>query len=192
MWRLSLETELFNDQSCLECGAFSFPLSVCSPPTKPENGGFVCHPSPCQMFSHGTVIEFVCDEGFTVTGDYNYLVCEDGEWDSPMQTTCVSKGLSAVQPLSEMFVLSYFLHVYYITIPNCIFLPPGCIRPSAVQHGSSNLTDTNGSRFPIGTVLQYSCDPGYVPVGRSILTCTTLGFWSSQPPHCIRSDGKGF
>ncbi|CAG10665.1 unnamed protein product, partial [Tetraodon nigroviridis] len=129
---------------------------VCSPPTKPENGGYVCHPAPCQMFSHGTVIEFVCDEGFAVTGDYNYLVCEDGEWDSPMQTTCTSKG---------------------------------CIRPSAVQHGSSNLTDTNGSRFPIGTVLQYSCDLGYVPVGRSILTCTSLGFWSSQPPHCIRSDG---
>lgn len=65
------------------------------------------------MFSHGTVIEFVCDEGFAVTGDYNYLVCEDGEWDSPMQTTCVSKGLSAIQPLSKMFMLSYFLHMYY-------------------------------------------------------------------------------
>lgn len=81
--------------------------------------------------------------------------------------------------------------MYYATICNCIFVPPGCIRPSAVQHGSSNLTDTNVSRFPIGTILQYSCDLGYVPVGRSILTCTTLGFWSSQPPHCIRSDGKG-
>lgn len=87
-------------------------------------------------------------------------------------------------------MLSYFLHMNYVPTRNCVFVPPGCIRPSAVQHGSSNLTETNGSRFPIGTILQYSCDLGYVPVGRSVLTCTTLGFWSSQPPHCIRSDGK--
>lgn len=66
----------------------------------------------------------------------------------------------------------------------------GCIRPSTVQHGSTNLTDTNRSLFPVGTVLQYSCDPGYLPVGRSVLTCTTLGYWSSEPPRCIHSDGK--
>lgn len=66
----------------------------------------------------------------------------------------------------------------------------GCIRPSTVQHGSTNLTDTNRSLFPVGTVLQYSCDPGYLPVGRSVLTCTSLGYWSSEPPRCIHSDGK--
>lgn len=60
------------------------------------------------MFSHGTVIEFVCDEGFAVTGDYNYLVCEDGEWDSPMQATCVSKGLLANQPVKNVcWVISF-------------------------------------------------------------------------------------
>lgn len=66
----------------------------------------------------------------------------------------------------------------------------GCIRPSVVQYGSTNLTDTNTSLFPVGTVLQYSCDPGYMLVGRSILTCTTIGDWSSNLPRCIRSDGK--
>uniref|UniRef100_A0A3B4TK40 Sushi domain-containing protein 6-like n=1 Tax=Seriola dumerili TaxID=41447 RepID=A0A3B4TK40_SERDU len=64
----------------------------------------------------------------------------------------------------------------------------GCIRPSMVQHGSTNLTDTNRSLFPVGTVLQYSCDPGYLPAGPSVLTCTTLGDWSSEPPRCIHSD----
>lgn len=42
----------------------------------------------------------------------------------------------------------------------------------------------------MGTVLQYNCDPGYLPIGRSILTCTSLGYWSSEPPRCIHSDGK--
>ena len=42
----------------------------------------------------------------------------------------------------------------------------------------------------MGTVLEYDCDPGYLPAGPSILTCTMLGHWSSEPPRCIRSDGK--
>lgn len=61
-----------------------------------------------------------------------------------------------------------------------------------VQNSWVNLTETNRGSFPVGTVLQYSCDPGYLPDGPSILTCTTLGRWSSEPPHCIRSGGKIF
>ncbi|KAE8289808.1 Sushi domain-containing protein 4 Precursor [Larimichthys crocea] len=134
---------------CIRSGA-------CLPLSKPENGGYTCHPSACRMFAHGTVIEFFCDDGFVLSGDYNYLTCQDGQWDGPMQISCVSQG---------------------------------CNRPSTVQHGSTNLTDTNRSLFPVGTVLQYSCDPGYLPAGPSTLTCTTLGHWSSEPPRCIRSDG---
>ncbi|XP_069574807.1 sushi domain-containing protein 4-like isoform X2 [Brachyistius frenatus] len=133
---------------CIRSGA-------CLPLSKPENGGYTCHPSPCRLFSHGTVIEFFCNEGFDLSGDYNYLNCQDGQWDGPMQISCVSQG---------------------------------CIRPSMVQHGSTNLTDTNRSLFPVGTVLQYNCDPGYLPAGPSILTCTTVGHWSSEPPRCVRSD----
>ncbi|KAM3594369.1 uncharacterized protein V6R79_006588 [Siganus canaliculatus] len=134
---------------CIRSGA-------CLPLSKPENGGYTCHPAPCRMFAHGTVIEFFCDDGFVLSGDYNYLTCQDGQWDGPMQISCESQG---------------------------------CIRPSTVQHGSSNLTDSNRSLFPVGTVLQYRCDPGYLPVGRSFLTCTSLGYWSSEPPRCIHSDG---
>ncbi|XP_038147408.1 sushi domain-containing protein 4-like [Cyprinodon tularosa] len=133
---------------CIRSGA-------CLPLSKPENGGYTCHPSPCRLFSHGTIIEFICNEGFALSGDYPYLTCQDGQWDGPMQISCVSKG---------------------------------CIRPSPVPHGSADLMDTNRSLFPVGTVLQYSCDPGYLLVGRSILTCTTIGDWSSNLPRCIRND----
>lgn len=59
-----------------------------------------------------------------------------------------------------------------------------------VQHGSTNLTDTNRSLFPVGTVLQYSCQLGYLLDGPSILSCSTQGHWSSEPPRCIHSNGK--
>ncbi|XP_056151920.1 sushi domain-containing protein 6-like [Lampris incognitus] len=128
---------------------------VCLPPSEPENGRYICHPSPCHRFSHGTVIEFLCDDGFILKGDYKYLTCQDGQWDGTTQISCVSQG---------------------------------CVRPFMVQHGSTNLTETNRGSFPVGTVLQYSCDSGYLADGSSILTCTSLGHWSSEPPRCIRSD----
>lgn len=66
--------------------------SACLPLSKPENGGYTCHPAPCRMFAHGAVIEFFCDDGFVLSGDYNYLTCQDGQWDGPMQISCVSQG----------------------------------------------------------------------------------------------------
>ncbi|XP_041711126.1 sushi domain-containing protein 6 isoform X2 [Coregonus clupeaformis] len=130
---------------------------VCRPPSEPENGGYTCHPSPCHRLGQGTVIEYFCDEGYMLKGEYKYkyLTCQEGEWDGPMQISCVNQG---------------------------------CVRPFMVQHGSVNLTETNRGSFPVGTVLQYSCDPGFLEDGPNIITCTPLGCWSSDPPRCIHSD----
>ncbi|XP_052391100.1 sushi domain-containing protein 6 isoform X2 [Carassius gibelio] len=64
----------------------------------------------------------------------------------------------------------------------------GCPRPSVVPHGRGNLTETNRGSFPVSTQLQYSCDPGYMLDGDSIITCTVSGHWSSDPPRCIKND----
>lgn len=63
-------------------------LPVCSPPTEPENGGYRCHPSPCHQLTQKTVIEYFCDEGYALKGDYRFLTCQNGEWDGPMQISC--------------------------------------------------------------------------------------------------------
>lgn len=62
---------------------------VCLPPLQPENGGYTCHPSPCHRLTHGTVIEYFCDEGYILKGDYKYMNCQDGEWDGAMQISCL-------------------------------------------------------------------------------------------------------
>lgn len=69
---------------------------MCSPPTEPENGGYRCHPSPCNQLAHKTVIEYFCDEGYALKGDYKFLTCENGEWDGPMQISCrLTQGRTA-------------------------------------------------------------------------------------------------
>ncbi|XP_007232985.2 sushi domain-containing protein 6 [Astyanax mexicanus] len=64
----------------------------------------------------------------------------------------------------------------------------GCSRPLTVQHVRANLTETNHNFIPIGTVLQYSCDSGYILSGEGIITCLSPGHWSSSPPHCLKND----
>lgn len=70
----------------LNCLLLFFP--VCAPPTEPENGGYRCHPSPCHRLTQKTVIEYFCDEGYALKGDYKFLTCQNGEWDGPMQISC--------------------------------------------------------------------------------------------------------
>ncbi|XP_068948089.1 sushi domain-containing protein 6 isoform X2 [Petaurus breviceps papuanus] len=63
--------------------------SVCPRPPAPENGGFICHPTPCKdPLASGSVIEYLCDEGYMLKGDYKYLTCKDGEWNPAMEVSC--------------------------------------------------------------------------------------------------------
>ncbi|XP_066529598.1 sushi domain-containing protein 4-like [Hoplias malabaricus] len=80
--------------------------NLCSPPFEPENGGYTCHPSPCPRLTHGIVVEYFCDEGYTLKGDYKYLTCQNGEWDSPVQISCVLSHDKNPTPLLGMNTLS--------------------------------------------------------------------------------------
>lgn len=76
--------------------------SVCSPPFEPKNGGYTCHPSPCHRLTDGTVMEYFCDEGYTLKGDYKYITCQNGEWSRPLQISCVfSQGEFSLQSAAK-------------------------------------------------------------------------------------------
>lgn len=62
---------------------------MCSLPPEPENGGYVCHPRPCRdPLNSGSVIEYLCAEGYVLKGDYKYLTCKNGEWKPAMEISC--------------------------------------------------------------------------------------------------------
>ncbi|XP_061467129.1 sushi domain-containing protein 6 [Rhineura floridana] len=63
--------------------------SFCPPPPEPENGGYICHPSPCKdPLTSDSVIEYLCEEGYLLKGDYKYLTCKNGKWNPEMEITC--------------------------------------------------------------------------------------------------------
>lgn len=67
----------------------------------------------------------------------------------------------------------------------------GCGQPPDVQHGELlNQTEANRGSFPPGALLMYGCDPGYSADGPISIICTSLGAWSHEPPHCIKSNSE--
>lgn len=57
-----------------------------------SHGDFVCHPRPCERYNHGTVVEFYCDPGYSLTSDYKYITCQYGEWFPSHQVYCIKSG----------------------------------------------------------------------------------------------------
>lgn len=64
-------------------------LEVCPLPPMVNHGDFICHPRPCEHFSHGTVVEFSCEPGYSLTSDYKYITCQYGEWFPSYQVYCI-------------------------------------------------------------------------------------------------------
>lgn len=58
-----------------------------------------------------------------------------------------------------------------------------CGSPAQISHGSYKLL--NGTRHYLSTV-QYTCDEGYVLVGRGNLVCDVDEKWNGPPPRCDR------
>lgn len=70
-----------------------FPTAqVCPLPPMVSHGDFVCHPRPCDRYNHGTVVEFYCDPGYSLTSDYKYITCQYGEWFPSYQVYCIKSG----------------------------------------------------------------------------------------------------
>ncbi|XP_013929946.1 PREDICTED: sushi domain-containing protein 4 isoform X6 [Thamnophis sirtalis] len=68
--------------SCLD-------VEVCPLPPMVTHGDYICHPRPCEHYNHGTVVEFYCDPGYTLSNDYKYITCQYGKWFPSYQVYCI-------------------------------------------------------------------------------------------------------
>ncbi|XP_070590462.1 sushi domain-containing protein 4 isoform X6 [Erythrolamprus reginae] len=62
---------------------------VCPLPPMVTHGDYICHPRPCEHYNHGTVVEFYCDPGYTLSNDYKYITCQYGKWFPSYQVYCM-------------------------------------------------------------------------------------------------------
>ncbi|RWS04130.1 P-selectin-like protein [Dinothrombium tinctorium] len=71
--------------------------------------------------------------------------------------------------------------------PTCAAVPTTTCRGlQAPQNGV--LAGMCGENSPIGSRCSFTCNPGFVLQGSSILTCLSNGNWNSLPPLCITQE----
>ncbi|KAK4294511.1 hypothetical protein Pmani_032873, partial [Petrolisthes manimaculis] len=79
------------------------------------------------------------------------------------QLTCSSKGRWQGQP------------------PRC--KETQCPAPTHISHGSQDVANFRGV-YGHGTVVTYTCNPGYLLEGSATATCDHTAHWTSPPPVC--------
>uniref|UniRef100_A0A8D0EZR0 Seizure related 6 homolog like n=1 Tax=Strix occidentalis caurina TaxID=311401 RepID=A0A8D0EZR0_STROC len=66
-----------------------------------------------------------------------------------------------------------------------------CTDPGEVEHSTRLISDPV---LLVGTTIQYTCNPGFVLEGSSLLTCysreTGTPIWTSRLPHCVCKFGQ--
>lgn len=66
-----------------------------------------------------------------------------------------------------------------------------CTDPGEVEHSTRLISDPV---LLVGTTIQYTCNPGFVLEGSSLLTCysreTGTPIWTSRLPHCVCKSGR--
>ena len=49
---------------------------------------------------------------------------------------------------------------------------------------------TSALRYPVNTVVSFSCDTGYYQEGASSAICQNSGNWSQQAPMCLGNENE--
>nr|XP_020139996.1 complement receptor type 1 [Microcebus murinus] len=67
--------------------------------------------------------------------------------------------------------------------PYCeLSVPAACPQPPKIQNG--HLTGQHASPYRPGTIVSYTCDRGYLLVGKAFIFCTDRGTWSQLGHYC--------
>uniref|UniRef100_A0A670IAB3 Sushi domain-containing protein n=1 Tax=Podarcis muralis TaxID=64176 RepID=A0A670IAB3_PODMU len=65
----------------------------------------------------------------------------------------------------------------------CCFPEIHCPSPPKVQHGKYRALGLE--QYTSGKIVKYSCDPGYVLIGRATIYCTASGVWNFLTANCM-------
>uniref|UniRef100_A0A8B9RZV4 CUB and Sushi multiple domains 2 n=1 Tax=Accipiter nisus TaxID=211598 RepID=A0A8B9RZV4_9AVES len=200
-----------SQSQCLANGQWSSTLPACrvvncTDPGHLENSIRQVQPSGPHRFSFGTTVSYQCSHGYYLLGTH-VLTCQgDGTWDRALpQCLLVSCGHPGSPPHAQISGDKYTVGsvVRYSclgkrtlignstrmcqldgrwsgSLPHCSGGSQGlCGDPGIPSHGIGL-----GDDFDVGSVVRFSCEPGYMLRGSSERTCQANGSWSGTQPEC--------
>nr|XP_060465550.1 sushi, von Willebrand factor type A, EGF and pentraxin domain-containing protein 1 [Panthera onca] len=177
--------------TCLETGDWDVDVPSCSaihcnPPQAIENG-FV----EGADYSFGAMIIYSCFPGFHVAG-HAMQTCEESGWSGSIPTcVTIDCGLPPHIDFGDCTKVKggqgYFdQEEDLMEVPYRTPLPPhhlGAVTKS--WENTKGSPTTHLAHFPHGTMVSYTCNPGYELLGNPILICQEDGTWNGSAPSCI-------
>nr|XP_045229548.1 sushi, von Willebrand factor type A, EGF and pentraxin domain-containing protein 1 [Macaca fascicularis] len=180
--------------TCLETGDWDVDAPSCNAihcdSPQPIENGFV----EGADYSYGAMIIYSCFPGFQVAG-HAMQTCEESGWSSSIPTCVpIDCGLPPHIDFGDCTKVKddqgYFeqeddmMEVPYLT-------PQPPYQLGAVAKTWENTKEspaTHSSNFLYGTMVSYTCNPGYELLGNPVLICQEDGTWNGSAPSCISID----
>ena len=199
--------------TCQSNGSWSDTVPVCSThigctdPGIPANGVRIGND-----FSYNSSVSFSCYPGYQLNGIAAITCDVESKWSTNLPSCDVIHCSAPVVPdngnvsytsLSANSSVYFTCNTGYKLIGNTNITCPPNGQWSNVDVPSCNITVcppltplSHGHITPImnqytyGTVVTFSCDPGYDLVGMSTTTCIDDGQWSADTPQCKGEEGQ--
>ena len=136
--------------------------------------------------NYNVTVDFSCNTGYILNGNSSRTCQSTGQW-SGTQPTCNSKLLCPARVWLQRMNDIHCSHVMLLWRSlswNVIFFfnVGSCGTPRSLANGDTSYTSTT-----VGSIVTYTCDPGYVmTAGNSSRRCQSVGLWSGNPPTCTR------
>ncbi|XP_076145380.1 sushi, von Willebrand factor type A, EGF and pentraxin domain-containing protein 1 isoform X2 [Alosa pseudoharengus] len=178
------------------------PVSCGAPPYIPNTS------TVGEAFTFGSHVQYSCLDGFELATQTSTLSCQsDGTWSKhsvrcrpkpchlPANLTHLVATGEHPTPLGATVTLSCKtgFHLEGPSVSKCerggiwspVFLSNSCLpitcgEPPAILHGS-----LEGKGHAYGDMVIYSCLPGFIIKGDSVLTCQRDQMWSGNSPECL-------
>lgn len=161
--------------------------------------------SPLGQFPFGSVVDYLCMDGFTLKREKSVSCQANGRWSSPYpecvpmecpQPAEISNGIVDVQGLMYLSKALYSCKTGYQLVGNSTVLcgdkglwiggvpscrPVECTVPKQTANGRLVF-----KKLQVGHSATYSCRRGYRLQGPEILKCLVSGEWDASPPTCVQ------
>ncbi|KAK2150293.1 hypothetical protein LSH36_413g01017 [Paralvinella palmiformis] len=154
-------------------------------------------------FFYGSIVSYTCNEGYALNGSATLICTENGSWNDT-KPNCVINACPVPEPVQHGSVTLGEQGVNTTAVYRCDSgfvlkgsfmrrcLPNGtwdrdpprcelirCMAPEPVQYGT-----IEGDEFFFGMYANFSCNPGYVLIGKPDIRCGDNGSWINPAPIC--------
>ncbi|XP_076997754.1 sushi, von Willebrand factor type A, EGF and pentraxin domain-containing protein 1 isoform X2 [Tamandua tetradactyla] len=173
--------------TCLETGSWDVDAPSCNAihcnSPQPIENGFV----EGADYRYGAVIIYSCFPGFHLAG-HSMQTCEESGWSSSIPTCLpIDCGLPPHIDFGEYAKVNDCQDQKddMVGVPCLTHHPPHLGAVTRIWENTKESYAAHLSHFLYGTLVSYTCNPGYKILGNSMLICQEDGTWNGSAPSCI-------